>query len=311
MRMREVAPRQARAGQRARGTARNSPIGRSVSASIYMPTTPVGATHTGAGGRLRARLAVMLMLVLCLGLGWWLLAGSTWQNSEIRLVGTDDATVQVVVDALHLRGQNILHYDLGNDERLIATLPVIAAVHAYKVYPNSVLFKVTVRQPALRWHTRTQTLVIARDGTVLGLVDASHASEWGRLQMLDDPSSALFAGQTVHAGERLPSETVEMAVQLLKGISGSANAPLTYVSGQGFTAISSSGQRIVFGTATDTIALLHSLQPNSAASGDDVTRGVALQLQELSQLRTLLARQQIDATLIDLRWGPDPYYRTN
>lgn len=276
-----------------------------------MLSTTVGATHTGAGGRLRTKLAVMLALVLCLGLGRWLLAGSTWQISEIRLFGTDDPTVQAAVDALHLRGQNILRYDLGNDERLIAALPVVATVHAYKVHPNSVLFKVTVRQPALRWHTRTQTLVIARDGTVLGLVDASHASEWGRLPMLDDPSAALFAGQTVHAREHLPSETVEMAEQLLKGLSGSTNATLTYVSGQGFTAITSGGQRIVFGTATDTVALLHSLQPNSAASGDAVARGVALQLQELSQLRTLLARQQIDATLIDLRWGPYPYYRTD
>ncbi len=77
-----------------------------------MLSTTVGATHTGAGGRLRTKLAVMLALVLCLGLGRWLLAGSTWQISEIRLFGTDDPTVQAAVDALHLRGQNILRYDL-------------------------------------------------------------------------------------------------------------------------------------------------------------------------------------------------------
>lgn len=289
-------------------------MARWTSPSIYNHRTPASTARARSAHRTRqarSTLVALLALTLCLSLGWWLFGSGVWQIREIRLVGADDPTVRAAVNALPLRGQNLLRYDPSDDERRIGALPLVASVAAYKMYPSAVLFKVTLRQPTLRWRTKKQTLVIASDGVVLGPIDASHADDWGRLLLVEDPSNTLFAGHSTQAGQRAPQETVEMAAQLLKGFSDGADDDLTYVAGQGFTVTSSHGPHVIFGSAADTIALFHTMRPNAAATGDDVARGVALQLQELSLLEAALARQQINATVINLRWGPYPYYRTD
>ncbi len=261
--------------------------------------------------RMRAILASLLVLLVCAGFGLWLLAGSTWQIRSVRLEGTNDPTVRAAIGGLDLRGQNIFRSDLADAERRLDALPVVASAHAYRVYPDSVLFRVTLRAPALRWHTRAQTVVLAADGTVLGAPDAAHARAWGRLPLVEDPAAALFGGKTARAGQRVPRETVEMAVQLLQALSQDADARLDYSAERGFVAVAGGGQHIIFGTPADAATLSSQLPSKSWPATDGVASGVTLQLRELAQMRAMLARQRIAATLIDLRWGPYPYYRTD
>ncbi|MGH2516560.1 MAG: hypothetical protein ACRDHP_12970, partial [Ktedonobacterales bacterium] len=130
-----------------------------------------------------------------------------------------------------------------------------------------------------------------------------------------DPSGAAFAGHMPQPDARIPAAQAEMAGQLRTGITRALGGgwTLQWTAGSGFVAGDGSGIQVLFGTPSDAAQALTSypdpatLAATPTAAGVD--RGVAAQLQVLLALRTQLAGSGQQAVLIDLRWGPHPYYR--
>lgn len=259
--------------------------------------------------------------IALVALALWGLTSPTWQVRHIRVEGTSDPVLLRTIQQLPLAGCNIFRCDLAGASRQVRRLPLVAHAEAHASYPDALVIVVTLRHPAVLWHTAAGDVVLATDGTVLGAPESDPAFTHSSLPQIDDDSAALFGGQLPQAGQSISAVLVEMAGQLRRDMAGALGNgwALRYTTDRGFVAASADGRQVLFGTPADAAlatqsgaqsqaqALPYVTPPSSGA----VTSGVRWQLAELRTLLAQLKQHGERATLIDLRWGAYPYYRVD
>lgn len=260
-----------------------------------------------------ALLAAPLALVI---LALWAVTTPRFQVRTVRIEGTSDPQLVAAIRALPLGGCDVFRCDTAARRRAVVALPAVADAEVRAVPPDTLVVRVTPRQPALLWRASGRGIVLAADGVVLGTTQSNPAYAKLSLPVMDDPRAALFAGQIPAPGERIDAAIVEMARQLRRGTAEVLRDgwALRYSGDLGFVAESADGRRALFGGPADAAA---AVQPGTAPVGlgaapDAATagRGAARQIAELRALLDTLAKNGQRATLIDLRWGAHPYYRT-
>jgi len=245
----------------------------------------------------------------------WGLTSPTFQARSVQIQGTSDPMLLAAIHRLPLPGCNIFRCDLTSRAHLVEALPAVAHAEVRAIYPNGLLVSVTPRRPTLLWRAGGQSLVVASDGTVLGSLASDPVYAHLSLLPISDPDAAAFAGQIPRPGYQIPATMAEMAGQLRTGITEALGNgwTLQWTAAEGFVASDGSSTQIVFGTPADAAQALTSYpDPATLAATPTVAgvdHGVAAQLQVLQALRTRLAQSGQHAVLIDLRWGPHPYYR--
>lgn len=263
-----------------------------------------------------ALIALLLAQVLVAAAAVWALNTPRFQTRRIEVAGTSDALVVQRIEAMPLTGCNIFRCDTAALARQVERLPAVASAAVSPDYPDSLLVRVTPRQPALLWHTSSAELVIASDGTVLGATTDDPAYAHLALAQVEDGPAAALGGTEPAAGAHLDPLLVNMAGQLRTGMQGVLGSgwTLDYEAQIGLVAVDGLGAvRVLFGTprdaaqaADDTPSVATLL---SEPAKGQVTRGAHMQLAELHALLALLKGQGQRAALIDLRWGAHPYYR--
>ena len=284
---------------------------------LQPPSSPRNARSAVRRSRRSAIALIGLVVVQALFLAAiaWGLTSPTFQARSVQVQGTSDPMLLAAIHRLPLSGCNIFRCDLASRARLVEALPAVGHAEVRAIYPDGLLVTVTPRRPTLLWRTGEQSLVVASDGTVLGPLASDPAYAHLSLLPISDPDAAAFAGQIPRPGYQIPAAEAEMAGQLRTGITGTLGNgwTLQWTAEEGFVASDGSGTQIVFGTPADAAQALTSYpDPATLAATPtvtDVDHGVAAQLQVLQALRTRLAQSGQHAVLIDLRWGPHPYYR--
>ena len=261
-----------------------------------------------------ALLAAPLALVM---LALWAVTTPRFQVRTVRIEGTSDPQIVAAIRTLPLGGCDVFRCDTAARRRAVAALPAVAAAEVSAVLPDTLVVRVTPRQPGLLWRAGGQGIVLATDGVVLGTTQSNPAYAKLNLPVMDDPQSALFAGQIPAAGQRVDPAIVEMARQLRRGTDKVLRDGWTprYTGDLGFVAERADGGRALFGGPADAVtsvqpgagpAGLGAITPDAATAG----RGAARQIATLRALLDTLAKSGQRATRIDLRWGTHPYYRT-
>jgi hypothetical protein len=261
-----------------------------------------------------ALLAAPLALVM---LALWAVTTPRFQVRTVRIEGASDPQLIAAVRALPLGGCDVFRCDTAARRRVVMALPAVAEAEVSVVLPDTLVVRVTPRHPALLWRAGGQGIVLAPDGVVLGTMQSNPAYAKLSLPAMDDPQSALFASQIPVPGQRIDPAIVEMARQLRRGTDEVLRDgwTLRYTSDLGFVAERADGGRAIFGGPADAAtavqpgagpAGLGAITPDAATAG----QGAARQIATLRALLDTLAKSGQRATLIDLRWGAHPYYRT-
>lgn len=266
-----------------------------------------------------ALIALLIAQIALVALAVWGLTSPTWRVRHIRVEGTSDPVLLQAIQQLPLTGCNIFHCDLASGAHQVERLPLVAHAEARASYPDTLVIVVTLRHPAVLWHTGAGDVVLADDGTVLGAPESDPTFTQPSLPQIDDDAAALFAGQPPHSGQSISALLVEMAGQLRKDMAGALGDgwALRYTAANGLVATNADGRQVLFGTPSDaalvvqTDAQVQALLQVTPPSPDAVARGVRRQLAELRALLAQLSQRGERATLIDLRWGAHPYYRSD
>jgi len=260
--------------------------------------------------RVRGRLglaALLLVQAAFAGLVIWALTSPTWQVRYVQVEGTDDTALATAVQTLPLTGCNIFRCDTAHQTRLITRLPAVARAEVHAAYPDGLVVVVVPRRPALLWHIGDTGYVVATDGTVLGPQASDPAFAQAPLLDVVDSGAAAFGGRAPAPGQRMDAGVAEMARQLRSGLTALGTGwMLQWTTDTGFVALKAGGQRVLFGTPEDAAQTAAALSSGGTAD----TSGVAAQLRELRDVLARLSSRGEHATLIDLRWGAHPYYRT-
>jgi POTRA domain, FtsQ-type len=244
----------------------------------------------------------------------WALLAPTWQVRHVRVAGTSDPVLLAAIARLHLGGCDIFRCDLAPMAHQVESLPLVAHADVHADLPDGLIVVVSPRRPAVLWQIGTGTYVLADDGVVLGTPQSDPALLAAPLPQTSDAGAVAFGGMPPAAGARLAPTLVKMAGQLRMGMAGvlASDWVLEYTAASGFVATDSTGRQVIFGTPRDaasTVAGPGTLQQLADPAPDAVTRGVRMQLAELSAILVLLRKNGQSAALIDLRWGTNPYYR--
>jgi hypothetical protein len=245
--------------------------------------------------------ALLAAYLACIGLFVWALTSPTWQVRHVQVVGTGDATLISTIEALPLRGCDIFRCDIDRQTRLVEALPLVASAQVYAAYPDGLVVNVTPRQPSLLWHVGGSAVVVASDGTVLGVPDSDPTFTTATLTDVRDDDATAFGGRLPAPGKQIGTPLANMASQLRTGLSSVLGQgwSLRYTADEGFVAVETSGMQVVFGTPDDA----------AQAGAPGAERGIAAQLDELRQVLTVLSGNGERASVIDLRWGAHPDYR--
>jgi POTRA domain-containing FtsQ-type protein len=266
----------------------------------------------------RPRVLALLVTPLALGmLALWAVTTPRFQVRTVRIEGTSDPQLIAAIRALPLGGCDVFRCDTAARRRAVVALPAVADAEVSAVLPDTLVVRVTPRQPALVWQADGQGIVLAADGVVLGTTRSNPAYAKLSLPAMDDPQSALFAGRIPAPGQRIDPALVEMARQLRRDATEVLRDgwTLRYSGDLGFVAERADGARALFGGPADAAT---AVQPGAGPAGLGATtpdaatagRGAARQIATLRALLDTLAKSGQRATLIDLRWGAHPYYRT-
>ncbi len=292
-------------------------------AAVATVATVTEAMAARRAKRRRVRINYGLVLLALaqsavLGLAAWGLTSPTWQVRYVQVTGTQDAALAAAIRRLPLTGCNIFRCDTARQARLVEALPAVASAEVHAAYPDGEIVVVTPRHPALLWQANGQDVVVASDGTVLGAPESDPAYARAALPHVLDDTGAVFGGRTPEPGAKMPVNMVEMAGQLRNGMAsalGGNGWTLHYAPDNGFIALAPNGEQVIFGTPSDAASVVMVAQSPSilgvAPESATVDAGVQAQLAEVQSLNTLLAGRGQKPSLIDVRWGAHPYYRTD
>ncbi len=162
------------------------------------------------GGRILASLlavglaAALLMLVD----GPWLRVSTVaWTGAHY----TSDQRIGALLDPL--RGTSLLAVDAGAVAERLSALPAVASARVETRFPSGLSVQLAEKAPAFVWTTRAAHLVVAADGTVIGVEPLSGPlpKSLASLPGIVDERGASLA---IAAGDRIPADALATALEL-------------------------------------------------------------------------------------------------
>ena len=223
---------------------------------------------------LRDRLIPCAIMALVTGAFAFMLRSPLFVVHTVRVEGSPAALTTDVVRAAGINNQNLFALNPRYLAARILTIPDLQSAHVALNLPNALTISVRAYQPVAVWLSAGKSYLVTEDGTVIKPGDDPHL-----LHVADS------AGQTYQHGDHIAPATVRAAFTLRDLLAGQQ------ISGSAYTFL-------------DT----HSLSVRATAGWQavfDITGNVA---QQTRILGALLARG-VHFTLVDLRYGNDPYYR--
>lgn len=223
---------------------------------------------------LRDRLIPCAVMALVTGAFAFLLRSPLFVVHTIRVEGSPAALTTAVVRSAGINNQNLFALNPQRLEANILTIPDLQSARVALNLPNALTITVQAYQPVAVWVSGGKPYLVTDDGTVIKPGDDPQL-----LHVTDN------AGQTYQHGDHIPPATVRAAFALrdLLAAQQISGGDYTFLDSRSLSVRSTAGWQAIF----------------------DVTGNVA---QQTRILGALLARG-IHFTLVDLRYGNDPYYR--
>jgi cell division protein FtsQ len=201
---------------------------------------------------------------------------------DIDVSGHSNLNRDVVAELSGASGVNLFTLRLGEVEQRLERNPYVEAASVSRDWPDGIDITIIERQPVGVWQVGNQGFLVDAEGYVLGALTG------------EPPPNTLPIVATDAAvptpGERIDADALALVPDLLTAVpraTGERIASFEYSSAEGFTAITESGVRVVFGDSKD-------YEYKLAALG-----GV------FNQAR----RQSLAFSVIDLRFGESPALR--
>lgn len=138
--------------------------------------------------------AILIVVGVILGVYWFLFASATFAIQTVEVEGLPPDAVTPLQN--QLLGKNIFRINsvsLTDNARQL--IPSIKDITVARGLPHTVRLKIALRDPALRWVTRTTEYVLDRDG--VAFAEAKSDTYAGLPVIRDDTGLSYKIGQTV------------------------------------------------------------------------------------------------------------------
>lgn len=224
---------------------------------------------------LRARLPALLLLVTLGALFVWFLESPFFYIQRVTVQGAESKLAGQLVRVAGIGNQSIFAANPAILVTRMLTVPEVKSVRVQLELPHTAVVNVVLYQPVAVWVSGGKEYLVTQHGLVI--------------REGDDPKLLHIYDATMHQyrhGEHIAATSVRTAYELRALLESQhiAIASLTFLSSRSLEMRSPAGWLAVF----------------------DVTGDMERQVEELA---TFLAMHQ-KFTLIDLRYGNVPYYRT-
>lgn len=213
-----------------------------------------------------------------------LIAGMVWawqspmfRVSNIEVTGAGRTSTDTVVQKVNLLGESMFTADLSEAQRQIYELPLVAAVHIKREWPDTVKVVIEERRPWGTWEQGGVGYTIDREGVVLG---AGAAANGAPVIKSSEPGSH-------EVGDRVDYQAVDAAAEIYEKLPrqlGTTVTEVAFVAGKGVQVTTADNQTALFG---DSSSIAYKLA---------VWAAVAHEAQV----------EKINYTTIDLRYGNRP-----
>lgn len=223
---------------------------------------------------LRDRLIPCAILAIVTGFFAFLLRSPLFVVHTVRVEGTPGALTAAVVRAAGINNQNLFALNPQQLEGRILTIPDLQSAKVSLDLPNALTIAVRTYQPVAVWISGGKPYLVTDDGTVIKPGDDPHL-----LHVTD------AVAQTYKHGDHIAAATVRAAFTLRDLLASQqiTGSDYTFLDSRSLSVRSPAGWQAIF----------------------DITGNVS---QQVRILGALLARG-IHFTLVDLRYGDEPYYR--
>lgn len=151
--------------------------------------------RTTEGPRQRRNLPILLIVIgLVLGVYWFIFGSATFAIHSVEVEGLSSEAVTPLRN--QLLGKNIFRINsvaLTDDARQL--IPSIKDVTVARGLPHTVRLKIVLRDPAVRWVTKTTEYALDRDG--IAFAEGKSDAYAGLPAIRDDSGLSYKIGQTV------------------------------------------------------------------------------------------------------------------
>jgi cell division protein FtsQ len=229
-------------------------------------------------GRRFAALSMTLgVLSLLAALASWVWTSPFFEVSNIKVEGNDRITAAEITNRSDLLGERIYTADLGEAQRALYSIPLIASVEIEREWPDTVRVTVVERQAWGTWQQDLVNYTIDRDGVVIG----TSPPGLGAPVIVSDEHGPLALG------ERVDYQAVDSAAELYERLPrqlGTTVVEVRFLGPRGVQVTTADGQ----------VAFL----------GD--SGGMSYKLAVWAAMAAEAERRGIRYTSIDLRYGNRP-----
>ena len=212
--------------------------------------------------------ATVMTFALLLGGAVYLYMSPVFRVHEIQVEGAAPALWQRIRDESGLDGESMVRLDLAEARaRLSTAIPAIKDIEFERKLPDTIIIRVTERQPWGYWEANNHLFTIDEDGVVL-----DHD-----LPDLGAPVIRQLGALAPQAGDRVDPEIVHLAARLqevLPGAIGESAAEFLFDPLSGLTVTTNGGKEIVLGSpsaADYKIAVLQAAAQRAAEEGIQYT----------------------------------------
>lgn len=168
---------------------------------VIRPNRPVFSNRPSRLKADKRRLPWGLVLKVAVIIAILVAGGSWFKINQVSVSGMhtlDSAAIRKqtqVIMASRLGWNNLLIIDSGGlGKALILKEPQLKTVMVERHWPHTLIVKVTEKQPTVNWQTGGRVYLLDIDGSIIGLVDATHSS---LPTIIDTANLPVQAGQRV------------------------------------------------------------------------------------------------------------------
>lgn len=243
---------------------------------------PVGGGRSLLSWRPSKRFFVQLgMLVVFAGLasgGAWAWRSPLFEINNVEVVGNSRVPTDSILARTALVGEKMFTANLAEAQQSIYAIPLLVSVKVERDWPDTVRIVVEERQPWGTWEQGGVRYTIDRDGVVIGTTNPAPEGS---------PAIASDQSEPLELGDRVDYRAVDAAAEIYEKLPrqlGTTVSEVRFLGSKGVQVTTADGQ--------------------SALLGD--SSSIAYKLAVWAAVSTQAARQGINYTSIDLRYGNRP-----